>query len=187
MDWANTSSPIAAKAGQQGSFIPTWQAMQELVKKGKCRAVGVSNFSIADMEELLPFSKEVPISCNQIEVHPWLPQKEIIEWSNKHGILTTCYSPFAGQKSDGKTLLKDTQVVELAAKNGVDVGQLLQSWAVQRGTIPLGKSATPKRIKSNLAIQKLSDEDMKVLDSLELPNGEGRTVDLGSDWGVELF
>lgn len=60
----------------------------------------------------------------------------------EHGILTTCYSPFAGQQADGKTLLKDPTVVKLAEENGVDIGQLLQSWAVQRGTVPLGKSQT---------------------------------------------
>lgn len=86
---------------------------------------------------------DVPISCNQIEVHPWLPQNELIAFGNENGILTTCYSPFAGQKADGKTLLNDETVVKLAEKNGMDVGQMLGSWHVQRGTVPLGKSSTP--------------------------------------------
>lgn len=86
---------------------------------------------------------DIPISCNQIEVHPWLPQNELIAFGKKNGILTTCYSPFAGQKADGATLLKDEGVQKLAKKNDMDVGQLLQSWHVQRGTVPLGKSSTP--------------------------------------------
>lgn len=135
------------------------------------------SFSIAEINELLPYEGDVPISCNQIEVHPWLPQTELVDFAKKHNIVTSCYSPFAGQKADGATLLKDEKVNELAKKNDMDVGQLLQSWAVQRGTVPLGKSATPQRIKSNLAIRKLSDEDMRTLDGMAQPGDEGRTVD----------
>lgn len=111
--------------------------------KGKARTIGVSNFSITDIKDLLPHVKDVPISCNQIEVHPWLPQNELVSFAKGNGILTSCYSPFAGQKEDGATLLKDSTVIKLAKKNEMDVGQLLQSWAVQRGTSPLGKSSTP--------------------------------------------
>lgn len=117
--------------------------MQALVKKGKARTIGLSNFSIAELQEVIPHASDIPISCNQIEVHPWLPQVELLTFGNENGILTTCYSPFAGQKKDGETLLKDKTVKKLAEKNDMDVGQLLQSWAVQRGTVPLGKSSTP--------------------------------------------
>jgi len=128
--------------GEKGSFIPTWNALKRLVATGKTRAVGVSNFSINDLKDIIPHAADVPISCNQIEVHPWLPNNELISFMRDHGILATCYSPFAGQQADGKTLLKDPTVVKLADENAVDIGQLLQSWAVQRGTVPLGKSQT---------------------------------------------
>jgi diketogulonate reductase-like aldo/keto reductase len=161
--------------------------MEELVKKGKTRAIGVSNFSISELKDVILYAKDIPISCNQIEVHPWLPQKELIAFGNEQGILTTCYSPFAGQKADGETLLKDEKVKKLAGKNGMDVGQLLQSWAVGRGTVPLGKSSTPARIKSNLEIKKLSDADTKAIDDLALPGTEGRTIDFTEAWAVPLF
>ncbi|KAE8448278.1 hypothetical protein EG329_009709 [Mollisiaceae sp. DMI_Dod_QoI] len=161
--------------------------MKALVKKGKARTIGVSNFSIADIKELLPYTQDIPISCNQIEVHPWFPQKALVSFGNEHGILTSCYSPFAGQKSDGATLLKDPSVLKLAKKNSMDIGQLLQSWAVQRGTVPLGKSGTPDRIKSNLEIQKLSQEDMTALDSMALPGSQGRTVDFTEAWAIPIF
>ncbi|KXT18220.1 hypothetical protein AC579_2887 [Pseudocercospora musae] len=187
IDYEHTSTPIGKKVGQHGSFLPTWKAMQELVRKGKARAIGVSNFSISDIEVLLDESRDIPISCNQVEVHPWLPQTELIEYCKKHNILVSCYSPFAGQKSDGKTLIKDNKVVELAKKNGMDAGQLLQSWAVQRGTVPLGKSQTPARIKSNLDVKKLSEEDVKTLDALAIPSDEGRTVNGHLMFGLPLF
>ena len=185
IDWEHSTAHLAELAGKKGSFVPTWKAMQECVRSGKARAVGVSNFTIADLKEVLAEEGDVPVSCNQIEVHPWLPQTALVNFGNEHGVLTTCYSPFAGQKKDGATLLKDAKVMELAKKNGMDVGQLLGSWAVQRGTVPLGKSATRERIRSNLAVKKLSEEDMKTLDGMEVANGEGRTVI--QDWGVPLF
>lgn len=182
IDYKHTSQSIARAQGKEGSFVPTWKAMQECVRKGKAKAVGLSNFSIAEIEELLPHQDDVPISCDQVEVHPWLPQNRLREFCKQHGIVLTCYSPFAGQKADGATLLKDDKIVQLAKKNGMGEGQLLQSWAVQRGTVPLGKSATPDRIKSNLAVKKLSEEDMKALDAMEIPKGEGRTIRFRPEW-----
>ncbi|KAK3074714.1 hypothetical protein LTR53_002589, partial [Teratosphaeriaceae sp. CCFEE 6253] len=88
---------------------------------------------------------------------------------------------------DGATLLKDPTVNEVSKRTGMDIGQLLQSWAVQRGTVPLGKSATPARIKSNLDIRKLSDEDMATLDGIAPPEGKGRSVNFGKAWDVPLF
>lgn len=161
--------------------------MQKLVATGKTKSVGVSNFSISDIEAILPHAKDIPISCNQVEVHPWLPNTKLIEFSKKHDILTTCYSPFAGQKDDGQTLLQDPTVKKLAEKNDMGVGQLLGSWAVQRGTVPLGKSATESRIKANLAVKKLSEEDIKALDELEIPDGKGRTVGTKKAWGVNFY
>jgi glycerol 2-dehydrogenase (NADP+) len=187
IDWERTSEPIAKAGGHQGSIVPTWNAMKELVRKGKTRAIGVSNFAIKDLEALLPHAQDVPISVNQIEAHPWFPNNEVIAYGKKHGIVTSCFSPFAGQKADGATLIKDPTVQKLAEKNDMGVGQLLQSWAVQRGTIPLGKSGNKDRIKANFSVRKLSDEDMQALNDLEIPNGEGRTIDFTEEWGVKLW
>jgi len=103
--------------------------MSKLVTKGKARAIGLSNFSVTQISELLPTAQElgIPISCLQIEVHPWLPQTKLIEFCKKEGIVVSCYSPFAGQKKDGKTLILDEVVKGLAEKNGLGVGGLLQS------------------------------------------------------------
>ena len=161
--------------------------MKALVRRGKTRTIGLSNFSIADLKGVMPEAQDIPISCNQIEVHPWLPQNELIAFGKEYGILTTCYSPFAGQQKDGVTLVKDKAVIKLAKKNDMDVGQLLQSWGVCRGTVPLGKSSTTSRIKSNLDVRALGDEDIKALDALAKPGDEGRTIDSREDWGVALF
>ncbi|KAK3714192.1 hypothetical protein LTR37_007994 [Vermiconidia calcicola] len=187
IDWEHTPTNIAKREGHEGSFVPTWKAMQECVRKGKAKAVGVSNFSVTEIKELLPHENDVPVVCNQVECHPWLPQNELVEFAKQNGIVISCYAPFVGRKADGATLLKDEKVNKLAEKNGMDVGQLLQSWAVQRGTVPLGKSATPSRIKSNLSVRKLSEEDMKAINELEIPGGKGRNTDFSEAWGVPLF
>lgn len=193
--------------------------MEDLVRKGKARTVGVSNFSITELKDILPHATDVPISCNQIEVHPWLPQTALIDFCKSQDILVTCYSPFAGQKKSGEKLIEDPTVKELAKKNGLGEGQLLQSWAVQRGmfsgldlssnvshtricpsrdeqkltclfsigTVPLGKSSDPARIKANLSVVRLSDEDFEKLNALEKKGNEGRTIDFTEAFGVPLF
>lgn len=137
IDWAHSPESTATAHGEKGSFKRTWQALQELVQKGKVRAIGVSNFSIAQLQEVLSIGGPVPLSCNQIESHPYFPNSPLLDFMHKENILATAYCPFAGA---GLNLLEDPTVVSLAQKNHMDVGQLLQSWALQRGTIPLGKS-----------------------------------------------
>lgn len=207
IDWQYTSEPIAKAGGHpEGSIVPTWNAMKELVKKGKTRAIGVSNFGIADLKCLLPHAQDVPIAVNQVEAHPWFPNTNLVSFHKENKIITSCFSPFAGQKADGKTLIHDPTVQKIAKKNTMGVGQLLQSWAVQRGTVPLGKSGNPgqeqissnvavrmlltanvERIKANFAIRRLSDEDNKALDDLEVPNNEGRSIEFSDAWGVKLW
>lgn len=140
LDLEYSCEDLAAQRSVKGSYVPNWKAMQELVRKGKTRAIGVSNFSIPELDELLPHSKDIPISCNQIEVHPWLPNNQIIEFMKQHDIVATCYSPFGGPKEQGANMRDDPTVATVAKRNGLGVGGCLQSWAVQRGTIPLGKS-----------------------------------------------
>ncbi|KAI9802633.1 MAG: hypothetical protein M1825_002655 [Sarcosagium campestre] len=228
VDLRHSARNIAAAGGDtHGSFVPTWRAMQRLVRTGKTRAVGVSNFSIVQLQELLDAghagdrdgNEDVPLSCNQVEAHPWLPNDPLLDFMRSQGIVAAVYSPFAGQKADGATLLKDSRVVQIAEKNGMGVGQVLQSWAVMRGTVPLGKSQNegtlgavqqaafvrPRlqrhflnmlliwhfgvvdRIKANLAVKRLPEEDFEALSALRLNGDEGRTIDYSDDWGVKLF
>ena len=143
IDWTHTSKSIAIANGQEGSFVPTWKAMQALVATGKVRAVGVSNFNIAQLQEILSVGGVVPVSCNQVEAHPWFPNTSLLDFMQREEILGTVFCPFAGQKRGSTPLVEDPIILRVAKKNGMGAGQLLQSWAVQRGTIPLGKSQTP--------------------------------------------
>ncbi|KAF8591982.1 Aldo/keto reductase [Ramaria rubella] len=169
------------------NLVATWRAMEALVDAGKVRSIGVSNFSTKHLNELLPHAR-IPVAVNQVEAHPWLPNTELLNYCREHGILLQAYSPFAGQNKTGETLVRDKAVVSLAEKNGMGVGALLLSWAVQRGTNPIGKSGTLERIKSNfLETTQLSDEVMTALDALKRPFGKGRSIDFEQEWGVKLF
>lgn len=200
VDWTHSTESMATARGEKGSFKPTWQTMQNLVKQGKVRAVGVSNFNIVELQEVLRVGGEVPLSCNQVEAHPYFPNSTLFDFMKQEGILATAYCPFAGARAN---LLQDPVLENLAEKNRMGVGQLLQSWAVQRGTIPLGKSQnegeqcsinvsragliiTTERIKANLDVQELSSEDFEAINQLDR-GPSGRTVDLGPQWGVKFF
>ncbi|KAJ4245710.1 hypothetical protein NW762_013834 [Fusarium torreyae] len=192
-DLEHCSRLLAKLNGGEGSFVPTWLAMKDLVKSGRCRAVGVSNFEIEHLAELLPHAShdDVPISCNQIEANPWYPNNDLLNFMRGWDILATIYSPFAPKtfpggeattgepfKPNGILLLEEPNVKDIARRNGLDVGQVLQSWAVQRETIPLAKSQNPTRIQSNLVIRELSQDDLRLLEALALPGKKGKSLDV---------
>jgi len=173
-----TDNPVAGPL----DFVATWKAMEALVDSGKTKAIGVSNFSRRMIEDLIPHTR-IPIVVNQVEAHPWYPNTKLREYCQEKGILLQAYSPFAGQMSSGETLVKDPVVKALAKKNAIDVGALLTSWCLQKGTNPLGKSSTPERIRSNfLQVKELSEEDMGILDGLQRSPKEGRSIDFSEAW-----
>ena len=187
LDLRHCPRNVAAAAGATGSFVPTWAAMKGLVHAGKACAVGVSNFAVGQLQELLPHADDVPLSCNQVEAHPWLPNDELLGFMRENGILAAVYSPFAGQSEGGGKLVEEPVVRQVAERNDMDVGQALQSWAVMRGTIPLGKSQTPARIRSNLAVRRLPDRDFDALSGLRRDDEESRTIDYSDYFGVKFF
>jgi len=191
IDWVHCCESISAANGKTGSYKATWRELQRLVGTGKVRAVGVSNFNIEQLQEVLAMGGDVPVSCNQIEAHPYFPNTELITFMEGEGILPSVYSPFArpitSEVTEAPTvLLNDPDVKRLAEENSMGLGQLLQSWAVQRGTVPLGKSQTPARIQANLDVRKLPSSDFEVLNRMSRGK-EGRILDLGPEWGVRLF
>jgi len=105
-------------------------------------------------------------ALNQIELHPWCQQKEIVAYCQKHDIAIQAYCPLV--RAD-KRRMNDPVLVKLCKKHGKEPAQVLIRWSLQKGYIPLPKSVTPSRIKSNADVYDfaLDDEDMKALDSLD--------------------
>lgn len=105
--------------------------MEGLVRSGKARYIGVSNFTIAQLDKLLKVADTIP-TCNQVEVHPWFPQDEMLAYCKSKGIALVAYSPLGSQPGAmhqvTARLLDDEDVVATAEKNGVTPAQLLVSW-----------------------------------------------------------
>ncbi|KAH8667440.1 NADP-dependent oxidoreductase domain-containing protein [Tricladium varicosporioides] len=141
------------------SHIQTWKEMEKLVGTGKVKAIGVANYSLRYLNQLLPEATIIP-AVNQIENHPSLPQQEIVDFCKSKGIHITAYSPLG---SAGSPMLSAAPVVEVAKKLSVTPATVLLSWNIARGSSVLAKSVNPERIKANMEIIKLDDSDMKTL------------------------
>lgn len=106
--------------------------MEALVRSGKTRFIGVSNFTIPQLDKLLTFADITP-ACNQVEAHPWFPQKDLLQYCKDKGIALVAYSPLGSQPGAmhevKARLLDDEDVIRIAKKNGVDPAQVLISWA----------------------------------------------------------
>lgn len=166
-----------------------WKLMEDVCRAGKTKALGVSNFSISQLEKLLPVvSPDTPLCVNQIEAHPLLPNTELINYCHSKGIVVQTYCPFGGSSSSKhRRPVDDPAVLKIASARGWTTGQLLQSWAVQRGTVPLGRSENIDRLKSNRRIGRLTDAEMETLNNLKLEGDEGRIVKGGPNWDWEFF
>jgi diketogulonate reductase-like aldo/keto reductase len=140
----------------------TWSAMETLLKKGRCRAIGVSNFTIRHLEELIGESHVIP-SVNQVEFHPFLYQKDLLEYCQMKGIQVEAYSPLArGER------VKHPRIISLATKYAKTPAQLMIRWGIQHGLVVIPKSTREERIRENSHVFDfdISDDDMRSLDSL---------------------
>ncbi|MCI1575035.1 MAG: aldo/keto reductase [Weizmannia coagulans] len=156
-------------------YIETWKAMEELYHEGKVKAIGVSNFQIHHLEDLLAHSEVVPV-INQIETHPEFPQNELHAFLKQHHILHEAWGPLGQGKTN---LLEQPVLVELGKKYGKTPAQIVLRWHVERGIVVIPKSVTPSRIKENSEIFdfSLTPEDMKKIASLNTGKRYGRNPD----------
>ncbi|KIJ67956.1 hypothetical protein HYDPIDRAFT_83133 [Hydnomerulius pinastri MD-312] len=142
------------------TFNDTWAEMEAVLASGKVRAIGISNFSIRNIEKLLTTAKVVP-AINQVELHPYLAQPELLEYCKSKGIYLTAYTP-----TGYGTVRGDAVINELAAKYNATPAQVILAWHVARGNTAVPKSENPQRQKDNLTLIPLSSEDVKRVSSL---------------------
>ena len=145
----------------EGLRNESWKAFETLLKEGECRAIGVSNYMIWHLEELLNNLSTVP-AVNQVEFSPYLYQKELLDFCRSHGIQLEAYSPLTkGYK------LNDPKLVAIASKYSKSPAQILIRWALQKEVVVIPKSSRKDRILENADIFDftISSKDMKVLDS----------------------
>lgn len=141
----------------------SWRALEQLQADGKCRTIGVSNYTARHIEELTGYARVLP-AVNQVEMHPFLAQGAVRATCRAHRIAIEAYSPLTrGQR------LGDPRVVDVAQRVGRTPPQVLLRWAVQHGAVVLPKSVRRERIEENAKIFdfELAPEEMARLDALD--------------------
>lgn len=156
----------------------TWKAMEYLYNQGLVKAIGVCNFKKHHLEALMKKAKIMPM-VNQIEFHPGLIQKEVVDFCHENNIVVEAWSPLGSGK-----MLKKEVLIEMAAKYNKTVAQLCIKWCLQNKVLPLPKSKNFERMKDNLQVDdfEINNDDMEMLNSLPYIGGSG----LDSDT-IELF
>ncbi|MGN7355739.1 aldo/keto reductase [Paenibacillus sp. SAF-054] len=158
-------------------FKDTWKAMERLYDEGSIRAIGVSNFHVHHLKELMKDSNVMP-AVDQVELHPGLIQQELQDFCGAQGIQIEAWSPLMkGKLSDNTTLLG------IAQKYGKTPAQIILRWDIQNKIVTIPKSVTPSRIRENAEIFdfELSQDELKQIDAL---NGNKR---IGTDPDKLIF
>lgn len=195
---AESDSSHMPKLGPDGKYIikkhltenpePTWRAMESLYRAGKARAIGVSNWTIPGLKQLLSFA-EVKPHVNQIEIHPFLPNSTLVDFCFQHGILPAAYSPLGSQNqvpSTGEKVRTNAALNEVAQRSGHDLAQVLLAWGLKRGYVVLPKSSNPKRIESNWKIPGLSQEDFETVQKVA-EGRHARFVNMKDTFGYDVW
>lgn len=160
---------------EEAPIIDTWEAMVKLQEEGLTKHVGVSNFSIKKLEDLLSKTDFLP-AMNQVELQPYLQQNELYEWCSKKGIHLTAYSPLGSadrskemKQEDEPSIMADKVINSIAEKHGATPAQVCIRWAELRGTAVIPKSTTPSHIRDNISSSgvPLDEQDMKDIAQLD--------------------
>src|SRR5690606_21280661 len=159
---------------EEAPIIETWNMFLEAKKQGLVKHIGVSNFSIPKLKDLISKTKEIP-ELNQVELHPYLQQNELIEFCKSHNIHLTGYSPLGSgdrpevlKASNEPSLLETPVIKEIAEKHEASPGQVLIKWHLDRGNAVIPKSTNSGRIQENFKSTQvnLDEEDLKKISSL---------------------
>jgi diketogulonate reductase-like aldo/keto reductase len=148
----------------------SWQALEEIQAAGQAKSIGVSNYTIRHLEEMKDYAKVMP-AVNQVEIHVFLQQPELVKYCQKNNILVEAYSPLAhGKPMDNET------IATIAKKHGKSYAQIMLRWCVEQDLVVLPKSVTPNRIQENIDIFdfQLDDADIKAI--------TGQNQDLRTAW-----
>mmetsp|Transcript_13752 Transcript_13752/g.29583 ORF Transcript_13752/g.29583 Transcript_13752/m.29583 type:complete len:409 (-) Transcript_13752:535-1761(-) len=152
------------------TLAQTWAAMEELVDAGLVKAIGVSNFDLPHVEQLLGSCRIKP-SVNQIELHPLLPQRKLVGVCLRKGVQCVAYSPLGGQSCYVQNdLISNTLVAKVAQEAGKSPAQVLLRWNMQRGIPVIPKASSPEHLKQNIEDAfkwRLSNEHKALLDTLD--------------------
>ena len=161
-------------APKQGRYLDTWRALETLKRDGRARSIGVSNFTVAHLENLLAHSTESPV-INQVELQPWLQQRELRDFDASRGIVTEAWSPLGRGR-----VLGDPTLEAIAEKHGRSSAQVVLRWHVQQGLVVIPKSNSLDRIRENSRVFdfELDAADLAAIAALETGERTGSDPDL---------
>jgi D-xylose reductase len=170
--------PEAPDPRMQPARVPiseTWEAMEELVEEGLVRNIGVCNFNISLLRDMLTHA-EIRPAVLQVEMHPYLAQQKLVRYCREEEIVVTAFSPLGaasyfslGMATEDESVLDQPVIREAAARHGKSPAQVVLRWGVQRGTAVIPKTSRPERLRENIAIFdfELSPEEMNAIDGLD--------------------
>ncbi|KAF3481914.1 GCY protein [Arthroderma uncinatum] len=186
------------KIGPDGKYVikkeltenpePTWRAMEALYDAGKAKAIGVSNFTISGVKQILSFAR-VPPHVNQIEIHPFLPNTELVDFCFSKNIMPQAYSPLGSQNqvpTTGEKVGTNPTLNEIAKNGGHTLAQVLIAWGEKRGYVVLPKSSNPQRIESNFKEIELSNEEFEAVNKVA-EGRHSRFVNMKDTFGYDVW
>lgn len=195
---AERSSDMSVKLGLDGKYVinevltenpePTWRAMEELVGSGLVKAIGVSNWTISGLKKLLQIATIKP-AVNQIEIHPFLPNEDLVAFCFQNGILPEAYSPLGSQNqvpSTGERVRDNPTLNAVAERSGYSLAQILLAWGLKRGYVVLPKSSTASRIESNFMVPELSEADFATIEQVA-KGRHSRFVNMKDTFGYNVW
>jgi alcohol dehydrogenase (NADP+) len=159
------------------TLLETWRAMESLVDRGRCRAIGLSDI---DLNMLLPIyeSARIKPAVVQVESHPYLPEAELLEFCREKGIVLLAFAPLGHGMRPGP--LEDPVITEIAAQVGKTPAQVLLAWAVQRGTALLTTPRTAARARENFNISALPEDAFDEINRIQTRQRLNDVVNTGS-------
>ncbi|EON91405.1 2,5-diketo-D-gluconic acid reductase B [Marinobacter lipolyticus SM19] len=139
-------------------------ALRDAQREGLTNHIGISNFTCAQMDQAREILEDTPIFTNQVEVHPFLNNRKVIEHAKKLGIIVTGYMPLAVGK-----VMEDDTLIRIGSRHNASPAQIAIAWALARGVVPIPSSTRPKHQKANLDALKveLNADDIRAIDELD--------------------
>ncbi|MEX3937322.1 aldo/keto reductase [Paraburkholderia phymatum] len=159
------------------TLLDTWHAMEELVDRGRCRAIGLSDITLSELQPLYDSAKIKPAAI-QVESHPYLPETELLAYCNQRGIVFTAFAPLGHGIRPGP--LEDPVIARIAARLERTPAQVLLAWAVQRGTAVLTTPKTAARARENFDISALPSDAFDEINAIETRQRFNEVVKTGS-------
>ena len=140
------------------TLLDTWRALEGLVSEGKCKAIGLSDVSLVQVQDIVKAARIKPAVVH-VESHPYLPEWDLLNYCREQGIVLQAFAALG--HSSQPNLLEDPVITAIAQRAKKTSAQVLLAWAIQRGTAPLTTSKTPSRILENFDVSAIPEDDVR--------------------------